>query len=405
MKKVIVIICISVTLVFSVYSESPIIDNKLLFDRFLALYSSGDLLKAQKALIQFLESKEPLTNDQLAAGYNNLGVVNLTLGNYEKALKYNLKAESYILIKHPNLLLLADIYNNRGRIYNIKKSFDVSVDYLEKSIRIYTSLVTLDKSILNSLCVANLNLSVALIATKQYLKALQYLEDNNRLYSKYNLSGVSLTYLNIAKTYVRIGDKDKAEEYYIKSISSFTNEFNSNYYRLVDVYFDYSMYLMSAGKTGKAVDLNKKALAISLKNYGEKHSIVSLAYKHLGDNFLNEQIYDSALYYYQKSLIAIDRKFNNPDIFTNPSIDSSLFDIRLLDNLKSKAQALAQLAGEQKDRDMKLKMTDKGLETIDLALELIDRIRNNYNSEESRIYLAENEKETYISATHLAYSS
>jgi len=53
---------------------------------------------------------------------------------------------------------------------------------------------------------------------------------------------------------------------------------------------------------------------------------------------------------------------------------------------------------------MKLKTMTKSLETIELALQLIDRIRNNYMSEESRIYLAENEKETYLFATHLAYN-
>ena len=41
---------------------------------------------------------------------------------------------------------------------------------------------------------------------------------------------------------------------------------------------------------------------------------------------------------------------------------------------------------------------------MDLALALVDRIRNNYMSEESRIYLAENEKETYLFAAHIAYS-
>ena len=405
MKKFILIICISSTLVFNLYPDSPTVDNKILFERFVELYSSGDLIKAEKALIQFLESKDPLTNEQLAAGYNNLGAVNLTLGNYAKALEYNLKAESFISTKDRTSILLADIYNNRGRIFNIKKSFDVSLEYLEKSIRIYTNLVVPNKNVLNNLSSAYINISIALVETKKYYSALNFLKQNVKLNSENKLSGLALTYLNIAKTYIRMGDTVNAEEFYLKSISSFINEYDGSYYRLVDVYFDYSMFLMSAGKTAKAVELNKKALAISLKNYGEKHTIVSLAYKHLGDNFLNERVYDSALYYYQKSLIAIDRKFNNPDIFTNPSIDSSLFDIRLLDNLKSKAQAFELLAGEQKDEETKLKMTDKGLETIDLALELIDRIRNNYISEESRIYLAENEKETYLFATHLAYSS
>ena len=100
----------------------------------------------------------------------------------------------------------------------------------------------------------------------------------------------------------------------------------------------------------KSLETLKKALSICLKNYGEKHTLVSLSYKLIGDHYMNiSDNYDSALYYYQKSLIAVVKDFNNPDIFTNPSIDSSLFDIRLLDNLKSKAQALELFAGEQKD--------------------------------------------------------
>ena len=141
-----------------------------------------------------------------------------------------------------------------------------------------------------------------------------------------------------------------------------------------------------------------------MKNYGEKHTLVSLSYKHIGDDYLLQNKLDSALYYYQKSLIAVVKNFNNRDIYTNPSIDSSLFDIRLLDNLKSKASALELFAGEQNDPAVKSKAMGKSLETIELALRLIDRIRNSYMTDESRIYLAENEKETYLFATHLAYS-
>ena len=112
---------------------------------------------------------------------------------------------------------------------------------------------------------------------------------------------------------------------------------------------------------------------------------------------------DSALFYYQKSLIAVVKSYNNNDIFSNPPIDSSLFDIRLLDNLKSKSQAMEMFSGLQKDPAFKLKCLNTSLSTIELALQMIDRIRNNYMSEESRVYLAENEKETYIFAAHLAY--
>ncbi len=148
----------------------------------------------------------------------------------------------------------------------------------------------------------------------------------------------------------------------------------------------------------------KKLLYICLKNYGNKHTLVSLSYKHIGDDYLIQNKYDSSLYYYQKSLIAVVKSFNNTDIFSNPSIDSSLFEIRLLDNLKSKAHALELSAGEQNDPALKFKYLNGSLATVDLALRLVDRIRNNYMSEESRIYLAENEKETYLFATGVAYS-
>ena len=178
--------------------------------------------------------------------------------------------------------------------------------------------------------------------------------------------------MNIAKTYVRTGNSTKGEEFYLKSITSFKNEYSKDYYRQVDVYFDYGLFLRSVGKNVKALELFKKANLICLKNYGEKHTIVSLSYKHLGDNFILQNKFDSALYFYQKSLIAVSKDFNNHDIFSNPSIDSSLFDIRLLDNLKSKAQALELFAGIQNDQQQKLRILNKSLETMDLALELID---------------------------------
>ena len=54
----------------------------------------------------------------------------------------------------------------------------------------------------------------------------------------------------------------------------------------------------------------------------------------------------------------------------------------------------------QNDRSFKLKIMRSGLSTFDLIFGLIDRIRNDYLTEENQIYLAENEKETYLSGVH-----
>ena len=361
------------------------------------------MLNAEKALSSILESNVALKNNQIIAVYNNLDVVNSTLGNYDKALEYSFKAESFIDKQDQKPQDLADIYNNRGHLFNIKKSFDVAIDYLEKSIRIYKNLGTQDKNVLNNLSIAYVNIGIAYIETRKYALALNYLEKNVEINSKFKLSGLSLTYLNIAKTYVKTGNSKKAEEYYLKSITSFVNEYNEDYYKLADVYFDFGLFLGSVGRNTESLEALEKASLICIKNYGKNHTIVSLSFKLIGDHYKNKSDYSTALMYYQKALIAVANNFKNPDIFSNPSIDSSLFDIRLLDNLKSKAQALDLFAVEQNDAGMRLKMLNTSLATMDLALQLIDRIRNNYMSEDSRIYLAENEKETYLFAVHVAY--
>jgi CHAT domain-containing protein/tetratricopeptide (TPR) repeat protein len=367
------------------------------------LNRSGDFIKADETLLSVLNMKN-VSREYLLAVYNNLGVVDLTLGNYDKALEYNYRAESFTGKDDHNGQNVADIFNNRGYIFYIKKSFDVAIDYLEKSIRIYQNLNNQNQNVLSHLSSAYINISISYLETKKYLLALHYLKKNVDLNVKHKLNGLPLTYLNIAKTYARLRNSKKAEEYYLKSISSFKKEYGDRYYRMADAYFDYGLFLQSQDKNSYALEAYRKALFICRINYGEKHTFLSLAYKHMGDNYFIQNKYDSALYYYQKSLIAVVKNFNNPDIYSNPSIDSSLFDIRLLDNLKCKSQALELFAVQQKDSAVKLKRLNSSLATIDLALQLIDRIRNNYMSEESRIYLAENEKETYLFAAHLAYS-
>jgi CHAT domain-containing protein len=396
-----------ILIVFFYFSQYFLIgqakENYKLFLKYNDLYKSGDFIRAKEVLFSVLDPMNNVSSEYAIAAYNNLGVLSLTLGDYNKALEYSFKAESYISQGDQNSQDLADIFNNRGYLYNIKKSYDLAVLYLEKSINIYKILGVHNKIVLDHLSSAYINISIAFIETKNYVKALSYLEKNIKLNIDFNLSGLSLTYLNVAKTYIKLGNVIKANEFYLESISGFKKEFGDSYYRLAEVYFDYGLFLQSTGKVDKALRAHRKALSICLKTYGEKHTLVSLSYKHIGDDYMQFKKQDSALYYYQKSLIAVVKDFTNPDIYSNPSIDSSLFDIRLLDNLKSKSKALELFADEQKDSGLILKTTTKSLETMELALQLIDRIRNNYMSEESRIYLAENEKETYLSATHLAY--
>jgi CHAT domain-containing protein len=371
------------------------------FLKFKELYSSGDFIGAENCLISVLNSKNKPPENYLIAAYNNLGLIKKNLGFYSEALDYYNHAENLCSNRQQHFRELADIFINKSRIYTFQKSYGTAIAYLEKAIRIYNNIDKLESNIFQRISTAYLNIGIVYYEAKEYRIAQEYLEKSANLKLKYKLSEIELTYLNLAKTYMQLKDIIKAEEYFNRSINCFTNETGENYYRKAELYLDYGLFLQSVERYNEALEAHKNALSICLKYYGEKHSMVSFAYKHIGDDYFEKSDYEMALTYYQKSLIAVVNDFNDTDIFTNPSIDSAIFNIRLLDNLKSKARALELLADQQTQSELRLKTVQKGLETIDLAMLLIDRIRNNYQSEESSIWLAENEKETYIFALGL----
>ncbi|MBP1665766.1 MAG: hypothetical protein H6Q23_626, partial [Bacteroidetes bacterium] len=376
--------------------------NDSLFNRFYGFYQAGDLFKAEEMMLTVLKQETNSYEPYTFAANNNLGVVNQMLGKYEKALEYYNIAEQLVTGKDQYLNNLADIYTNKATILFLKKSYDLAVGYYEKSIRLYSNLNRNDKRILSSLASTYLNTGLVLLANKDFNKALDYFNRSLEIKDNNGFSGSELVYLNIAKAWMELKDPDRAEEYFKRSIERSVSQFNENHFRLAEVYIDYGLFLESEGRFAEALEAHHKALSISKNNYGNKHPLVSLAYKHIGDHFLKQADYNRAADYYQKSMIAVVNDFDDPDIKSNPDIDSVLFDIRLLDNLKSKSKALELLASEHNDQDQKLQTLRKSLETIELALRLTERISNSYLTEESRIYLSENEKETSVTAIGIA---
>jgi len=370
---------------------------------FVKYYSSGNLAEAEEILLKVLDYEKKLPEAFKVAVYNNLGAVSTLSGKYDNALVYFNKAEEIESSNNSSSKSLGDIYINKANILVRKRIYTTAFEYFEKSIDIYKSSSKNNPEIETSIASAYLNLGIAYIDVGEIKKALDYLNKSMKIRLKNKLPGLELVYLNLAKAYVKSGENLIAEESFKKSINFFINEYGHNYYRLAEAYFDYGVFLKNEKQYNESLVMLKKALDICLSKYGLNHSRTSLAYKLIGDNYFARSFPDSALKYYQKSLIAIVPGFNSPDIKDNPLIDSSLFDIRLLDNLKSKARALEMFAEQTPGNGRKAEIMEKGVETIELALNLIERIRKGYPDEESRLYIAENERETYDFAVNLTY--
>ncbi|BDX37047.1 hypothetical protein CYCD_04020 [Tenuifilaceae bacterium CYCD] len=367
---------------------------------FTFFFEQGDFVKAEKCLLNVLESEDSLLDRSKVAICNNLGVINNKLGRYDKSLHYYSLAEKLIDNRSLYSEELGDVYINKARVYGIIRDYNKSIDYLNQSLKLYRSL-NKNNSNYFKVSSAYLNLGLTLYENRNFKDALIYLFKSLDLKNAYGLTEKELPYLNIAKVYVETKEYSKAEKCFKQSIYWFEKEYGSNYYRITSALFDYGLFLNSIGRNQEALNIYQKALAISFQNYGAKHPFVSLAYKHLGDYFYNESNYGEALQYYQKSLIAVVNDFNDTCIFSNPSISSAIFNYRLLDNLKSKSQALKMFALQQQKTNQ-LKVMEHSYETINLALQLIERIRNNYTSYDSKLYLAENEKATYLSAIEIS---
>lgn len=373
-------------------------------DSLLALtriyYEKSDFLSAEKTILQVYSILDSLPDRYKGEILSWLGTIYSNLGRYKDGLDYYNQAGSFI----KDTLSLGVNYVSKAALYSNQKLYAPAIEYYEKGLRTYMSIRNKDKQLPGYLSNAYYNFGTLYNDAGDYRKALEYIQKGYEIKERYSLSDRSNDLVMMAKAYSKLKMFYEAEKYYRDGIEIAVNEEGEDYYRLPVMYSAYSRFLEETGRIRDARLYLEKALSICLKNYGLKNTLTSQAFKNLADNLLLSDKCDSALYYYQQSIIAVVRNFNDKDIFSNPHVDSVLFETRLLDNLKSKSKALELLFLCKKNGTYNIDILKKSLETIELALDLIDVIRGNDLSEESRIYLAENEKETYIYAVHVAGS-
>ncbi|MCD4746189.1 MAG: CHAT domain-containing protein [Bacteroidales bacterium] len=165
---------------------------------------------------------------------------------------------------------------------------------------------------------------------------------------------------------------------------------------------DYGTFLIQNNNKTKGFELYQKSHKIYMNNLGLKHPSTSQCFLRFGDFYFEQNNIIKALQYYQKALIANVQDFNDTNIYVNPYSEKILLDNYLLETLKKKAKALSCLANSQINKKNKIKALSKSLETYEIAVNLIQKIRFSFSTEESKLFLMENEKNTLIHAIHTA---
>ncbi len=349
------------------------------------------LFYGQRA-VELYTSILPTDSTMLANAYQSLGIINKILGKYTDAIECYNKAEE-IYINKNNELLLAYIYANKANIYYIQQDYSKSLDYHYRSYEVYIKDSVSNK---NAIAISYNNTGNIYRIRKDYHAAIRYY--NRSLQYRTNLKYI--TYNNLAKCYEKLENFNLADLQYNKAIGEAINTYGVNNIYTAGIYLSYAVFLSQQQNEIDAFNYFRMTTEIYQSNFGEKHPYLSDAYNELGEHYLRNEQLDSALHYFQKSLIAISPGFNNMKIDSNPEISEVLSKTHFLSALKNKALALQLKASESNN----IELYQISLATFDLAKEVTTAIRSGYLNDESKLFLADNEYETFSNALHTSYT-
>jgi CHAT domain-containing protein len=367
----------------------------------------GDFEKSINVLNRSLELINkycPEDYEKLVFVYTRLGINNSSLWNFKEAIELYNKAEKlsqkYAEGKNKDIGL---INYSKGRIFKKLGDYKKAEQHYLNALNIFESekiLYSEFKDKYLSIIYVNNSLGVLHFELKEYNTALKYFKKCAELSKIYYVEFLPISYENIADCCSNLKQYDEAEKYFEHAVKHHLSGKKEEYkYLLANVYSSYSQLCLETGQYDKAYDLLRKAYSIYVKHWGPGHPETAGCLLNFGRYFEKTGVADSALYYYQRSIICLAEDFSDPDIYANPSPDKVIAPLLLINSLKHKAASLS--AYYNKSRH--IEDLETSLSTYDLAIQLIDKIRLGYQTQESKLFLSENEKATYTSAMQTAY--
>jgi CHAT domain-containing protein len=333
--------------------------------------------------------------------YSTAGLISKELGKYDESMDYYNKAEKVALSKYNSFdMFMGRLYTNKGLLYKLKGDYNKSKQYLFYATKVYEqNVITYNP---------NLGTAYNLIgriyqATCQYIKAMEYFLkgiDNVKSikYKNSQYQDLSSLYFNCAECEDSLKNYDLSEKYYNLAISYSINDNRKDTVLLGKEYFSYGIFCMRIKEFSKGNKLFFKGYNILLKKLGGKHLFISEALKQLADYYMYRNDLQTALKYYQKSIIAITGDFEDTDIYRNPGLKNVLSDVTLSAILKNKAECFSGLFGKTR----RLSDLEMSLNTYELTISLIEKLRSQYLTEESKLFLTQNETSTFAKAIRVA---
>ncbi len=317
-------------------------------------------------------------DEGVARIYNNTGLYYYERGNYKKSIEYYFKARDiYEALPNDNGYLIATTYSNTGLSFERMGDYDKALSYHKKALK---TRIRLFGEYHIDVAISYNNLGVYHYYKKNkeltYINFLKAKEISEEVLGGEDLYTALFTY-NIGNYYRLYDDLDMAIQFHQKALEIRIHCLGENHTIVGSSYVSIGEVYLRRGDLELALISYQKGLENSKKG---KNSTTAEAYYGLGEVYLEKKEYLKSLSYYQKAITYYMPEYNNEDIYDNPTLESYAYSRILIDTFREKAKVfykLYKITNEPKD-------LLAAFNTYELSAIAIDKLRQNYQTEESK---------------------
>ncbi len=415
-----------------------------LSDRGNQLFLDGDYPEAIKVFNQALDKASELQNPILTARIeNNLGFLYYYTGQFEKAMRYYLRADSvFRLLPGPDHTALATLYSNIGALKIQTADFSVAVNYFEQAEALLMSTYGPDHSLLGSIYLNmgvifhyagefeksqeyynrslqifrdsksthRLNISRVLhnmgmvsYSGSRYEEAIAYFYESLETHPGKSLAGRASAYNNLARALRHTGNYHESGEYFRKAIETTLATHGDSYPELGLHYLNYSMSLLDQGQERKAEKYLTLAGEVFSAGFHESHPIRARHFEALAQLSFARGQQNQALAFCRKAREMLNTHQPTPENKNQQIPVSTPIQTFLLDNLKLENTILNAKLEKTTGQPEQYILQEKIFLNYEHLLNIISGLRKDYSGEGSKLHLSDKEKETFVSAASSAF--
>lgn len=282
--------------------------------------------------------------------YSNKAILMANTGEYSRALDYYRKSLSILLGHYPeNHPEVLRVHNNIGVLHLKRKEFDRAIGHFSRSLELRGEM-----------------------HPSYLLKTHQYL----------------------ASAYSSAGRSPEADRHFSRLLRGIRTYHGGESLPMANALVQYGGHMLRMEEEEKALASFREALRIRKEHYGREGHMVADAFYNLGYALLHFARARQAVPCFDSALAALDFPVprHREDLNGTSGNGEGTF---LIDLVKGRAGAAGMIAARSAGQDDSLRWLEESLAGWLAATGLLENVRMDYLTEESKLYLSENEKDCY----------